>query len=126
MPGTWKVPLKRDENSLCAGLTEREEGVFGVHEHQHSSEQVFVHDVGLDVIGVVLHAEGEQLQDQRQQLSRLEVVWRYKQNVVGTAKSEAAVGFSVDKTVHEFLYTTKIHIHFHRAINPSLPPRSPW
>lgn len=40
--------------------------MFGVHEHQHSSEQVLVHDVGLDVIGVVLHTEGQELQDQRQ------------------------------------------------------------
>lgn len=68
-----KIPCKW-KDSLCAGLTEREEGVFGVHEHQHSSEQVFVHDVGLDVISVVLHTEGQELQDQSQQLSRLEVV----------------------------------------------------
>lgn len=68
------MPCSRRGVSWCAGLTESQEGVFGVHEHQHSSEQVFVHDVGLDVIGVVLHAEGQQLQDQRQQLSRLEVV----------------------------------------------------
>lgn len=60
------VCLKREKRSVRPGLTEREEGVFGVHEHQHSSEQVFVHDVGLDVIGVVLHTEGQQLQDQRQ------------------------------------------------------------
>lgn len=55
-------------------LTKSQEGVFGVHEHEHSSEQVFVHDVGLDVVGVVLHTEGQQLQDQRQKLRRLEVV----------------------------------------------------
>lgn len=36
-----------------------------VHEHQYSPEQVFVHDVGLDVIGMVLHTEGQKLQDQR-------------------------------------------------------------
>ena len=39
-------------------LTERQEGVLGVHEQQHSPEQVLVHDVGLDVVRVVLHAEG--------------------------------------------------------------------
>lgn len=71
----WKSLGKQSwKHSLWAGRTESEEGVFGVHEHQHSSEQVFVHDVGLDVIGVVLHTEGQELQDQRQQLSRLEVV----------------------------------------------------
>lgn len=56
-------------------LTKSKEGVFRVHEHQHSPEQVFVHDVGLDVIRVVLHTEGQQLQDQSQQLSCLEVVY---------------------------------------------------
>lgn len=49
-----------------------------VHEHQHSPEQVFVHDVSLDVVGVVFHAKSEQLQDQSQQLSCLEVVYRNK------------------------------------------------
>ena len=48
--------------------------MLGVHEQQHSAEQVLVHDVGLDVVRVVRHAEGQQLQDQSQQLSRLEVV----------------------------------------------------
>jgi len=59
---------------LVLVLTESEEGVLGVHEHQHSPQQVLVHDVGLDVVGVVLHAERQELQDQRQQLSCLEVV----------------------------------------------------
>lgn len=69
-----KVSWSSDENSFCPGLTESEEGVFGVHEHQDSSEKVFVHDVGLNVIGVVLNTEGQELQDQRQQLSCLEIV----------------------------------------------------
>lgn len=64
--GTWK-------------LTKSQEGVFGVHEHQHSPEQVFVHDVGLDVVGMVLHTEGQKLQDQCKQLSCLEVVYTNKQ-----------------------------------------------
>lgn len=57
------------------GLTKSQEGVFRVHEHQHSPEQVFIHDVGLDVIGVVLHTEGQKLQNQCQQLSCLEVIY---------------------------------------------------
>lgn len=59
-------------------LTKSKESVFWVHEHQHSPEQVFVHDVCLDVIGVVLHTKGQKLQDQRQQLSCLEVVYTNK------------------------------------------------
>jgi len=45
-------------------------------EHQHSPQDVLVDDVVLDVVGVVLHAECQKLQDQRQQLGRLEVIWR--------------------------------------------------
>lgn len=56
------------------GLTKSKEGVFWVHKYKDSSEQVFVHDVGLDVICVVLHTKGQKLQDQCQQLSCLEVV----------------------------------------------------
>lgn len=48
--------------------------MFGVHKYEHSPEQVFGHDVGLDVIGVVLHTEGQELQDERQQLGCLKVV----------------------------------------------------
>lgn len=52
------------ENPLCMWrLTKSKECVLRVHEHQHSPEQVFVHDVGLNVIGVVLHTEGQKLQD---------------------------------------------------------------
>lgn len=58
--------------------------MFGVHEHQHSPEQVFIHYVGLDVIGVVLHTEGQKLQDQRQQLSSLEVVCTNQQSHMHT------------------------------------------
>lgn len=67
--------------SVCGGLTKSEEGVFWVHEHQHSPEQVFIHDVGLDVIGVVLHTEGQQLQDERQELSGLEVIYKKQTNI---------------------------------------------
>lgn len=65
--------------------------MFGVHEHQHSPEQVLVHDVGLDVVGVVLHAEGQQLQDQRQQLRRLEVVCK-RSKVPSGWKRDGALG----------------------------------
>lgn len=55
-------------------LTQRQESVFGVHESQHSPQQIFVHDVHLDVVCVVLHAEGQQLQNQSQKLSGLKVI----------------------------------------------------
>lgn len=55
-------------------LTERQEAVSGVHERQHPPQQVSGHDVALDVVRVMLHAEGQQLQDQSQQLRRLEVI----------------------------------------------------
>lgn len=71
--GTSREGKEEQQNGVCE-LTKSEEGVFWVHEHQHSPEQIFVHNVGLDVIGVVLHTEGQELQDQRQQLSCLEVV----------------------------------------------------
>lgn len=57
-------------------LTKSQEGVFGVHKYKHSSEEVFVHDVSLDVVGVVLHTEGQKLQDECQQLSCLKVVYK--------------------------------------------------
>lgn len=50
--------------------------MFGVHEHQHSPQQVLVHDVVLYVVRVMLHTERKQLQDESQKLSRLEIVWR--------------------------------------------------
>lgn len=73
----FKCNYRKTNGCVCESLwlTKSQEGVFWVHEHQHSPEQVFVHDVGLDVICVVLHTEGQKLQDQCQQLSRLEVVY---------------------------------------------------
>ncbi len=66
-------------------LTERQKGVFGVHEHQHPPQQVSGHDVVLDVVRVMLHAEGQQLQDQSQQLRRLEVIWHTDRTSLGCA-----------------------------------------
>ena len=43
-------------------------------EYQHPPQDVLVDDVVLDVVGVVLHTERQQLQDQGQQLRRLEVI----------------------------------------------------
>lgn len=43
-------------------------------EHQYSAEDVFVDDVVLYVIRVMLHTESEQLYDQSQQLTRLEII----------------------------------------------------
>ena len=45
----------------------------GVHEDEDSPEEIFVEDVVLDVVGVVLNAEGEQLQDEAEQLHRARV-----------------------------------------------------
>ena len=44
-------------------LTQSQEGVLGVHEHENPPQQVLGHDVVLYVVGVMLHAEGQQLQD---------------------------------------------------------------
>ena len=55
-------------------LTEHQEGVLALEQHQHPPEDVPVDDVVLDVVRVVLHAERQQLQDQRHQLRRLEVL----------------------------------------------------
>lgn len=52
--------------------------MFGVHEHEHSPQQVLIHDVVLYVVRVVLHAERQQLEDQSEKLSCLEVVWSGK------------------------------------------------
>ena len=48
--------------------------MFGFHENENPSEQIFVEDVVLDVIGVMLDEEGEQLQDQALQLNGAGVV----------------------------------------------------
>ena len=45
----------------------------GVHEDEDSPEEIFVKDVVLDVVGVVLDAEGEQFQDEAEQLHRARV-----------------------------------------------------
>lgn len=50
-------------------LTEHEEGVFRLHEYQHSTQKVFVEDAVLDMVCVVFYAERHQLQHKRQQLS---------------------------------------------------------
>ena len=42
--------------------------MFGLHEYEYSSEEVFVKDVVLDVIGVVLHKEGQQLENETLEL----------------------------------------------------------
>ena len=42
--------------------------MFGLHEYEYSSEEVFVKDVVLDVIGVVLHKEGQQLKNETLEL----------------------------------------------------------
>lgn len=86
-------------------LTKSQEGVFWVHEHQHSPEQVFVHDVGLDVICVVLHTEGQKLQDQCQQLSRLEIVYTQQ-----TAKSLFILTISKNAMRPAILQTQTIDI----------------
>lgn len=54
--------------------------MFGVHEHQHSPQQVLIHYVVLYVVRVVLDAERQELQDQREELSRLEIVWSGEEN----------------------------------------------
>ena len=46
----------------------------GVEQYKYASHEVFSHDVVLDVVCVVLNAESEQLQDEREQLGRLEVI----------------------------------------------------
>lgn len=43
-------------------------------EHQYPPENVLVDDVVLYVVGVVLYAERQQLQDQGQQLGGLKVI----------------------------------------------------
>jgi hypothetical protein len=48
--------------------------VFGFHENENPSKQIFVEDVVLDVIGMVLNKEGEQLQDEALQLNSAGVV----------------------------------------------------
>lgn len=57
--------LARDADIDVRGgrLTQSQEGVLGVHEHEHPAQQVLGHDVVLYVVGVVLHAERQQLQD---------------------------------------------------------------
>ena len=44
--------------------TQHEESMSGLHEDEDSSEEIFVQNVVLDVVGVMLHAKGEELQDQ--------------------------------------------------------------
>ena len=48
--------------------------MFGFHENENPSKQIFVEDVVLDVIGVMLDEEGEQLQDQTLQLNGARIV----------------------------------------------------
>jgi hypothetical protein len=48
--------------------------VLGLHENENPSEQIFVQDVVLDVVGVMLDEEGEQLEDEALQLNRAGVV----------------------------------------------------
>ena len=52
------------ENQQQAELTEYKEGVPRAEQHQDSAQQIFTDDVVLDVVGVVLHAERQQLQYQ--------------------------------------------------------------
>lgn len=52
-----------EENSGSSILTQGQKSVFWIHQDQHSSQQIFVHNVVLDVIRMVLHTESKQLQD---------------------------------------------------------------
>lgn len=56
---------KRDGNNdlgLIVGLTEGQKGMLGGSENQHPPEDVLIDNVVLDVVGVVLNTECQQLQ----------------------------------------------------------------
>lgn len=56
---------KRDGGNdlgITVGLTECQEGMLGGSEDQHPPEDVLVDNVVLDVVGVVLNTERQQLQ----------------------------------------------------------------
>ena len=55
---------KQHENQHQPELTEYKEGVPRAEQHQDSAQQIFTDDVVLDVIGMVFHAERQQLQYQ--------------------------------------------------------------
>lgn len=57
--------------------------MFGGSEHEHPPENVFVDDVVLDVVGVMLHTESKQLQNEGQQLWRLKIIFRNKAHKEG-------------------------------------------
>jgi len=59
-----KAEKNTHENQQQAELTEYKEGVPRAEQHQDSAQQIFTDDVVLDVIGMVLHAEWQQLQYQ--------------------------------------------------------------
>ena len=59
-----KAEKHTHENQQQAELTEYKEGVPRAEQHQDSAQQIFTDDVVLDVIGMVLHAERQQLQYQ--------------------------------------------------------------
>lgn len=63
-----------DWRLLCLKLTEDKERMPGSQKHQDSSQEVFADDIVLDVVGVVLNAEWQQLQDQAQELGSLVVI----------------------------------------------------
>lgn len=50
--------------------------MLGIEQHQDAPDEIFGHDVILHVVRVVLYAEGQKLNDQREELWGLEVIWR--------------------------------------------------
>ena len=56
--------MKHATTLILITHTQHEESMSGLHEDEDSSEEIFVQNVVLDVVGVMLHAKGEELQDQ--------------------------------------------------------------
>ena len=66
------------QNDRCT-LTEDQELMGGLQQDQNPPEQVFGNDVVLDMVGVMLYAECQELQYQAQQLCCLVIVWWEKE-----------------------------------------------
>ena len=59
-------------------LTEHKESMSGGEKHQDPAQEILADDVVLDVICMVLHTEGQQLQDQAQQLCSLVIIYKHR------------------------------------------------
>ncbi len=80
--------------------------MFGLHENEYPSKQVFVQDVVLDVVGVVFDEEREKFEDQTLQLYRAVVILLW--SIAGCVGQKRTWSKKIDKKQITFCLITLV------------------